>query len=588
VGIVAEDVQRVKLHAPLSEVVQQHVALRRVGARLAGLCPFHAEKTPSFYVNDELGVYRCFGCGASGDAISFVREIEHLDFVGAVEWLARRAGIELRYDDAGESKERQRRARLVEVVRRAVDWYHQRLLTAPDAGAARAYLRSRGIDGDTVRAYQLGWAPDEWDALAKALRVPDEVLRDTGLGFVNRRGRQQDAFRARVLFPIFDVQGDPVAFGGRLLPGAEGPKYKNSAEGPLYAKSRTLYGLHWAKAAIVHAGEVVVCEGYTDVIGFATAGVPRAVATCGTALTEDHFRVLKSYARRVVLAFDADAAGQAAAARFYEWEQRFDLDVRVAALPGGADPGELAQRDQEGLRAAVADARPFLAFRLERVLGHAGLDTPEARARAADAALAVIAEHPRPTVRDQYVMEVADRCRVAPDVLRRQLEAVRAGRPVRTEVVRRAPATRDTAETTALWLLLHRWDDVAPYLDARLFTDPVHLEAFRALAASESFHVALEQVSGDGRALLERLAVEDKRIEDPEGEAARLVGEVARRTLAERLRAADGEGGTGPEVLVTAAWVRTQIEALGDASCRREALGQLLRWVSEPGGAEGP
>src|SRR5207249_6362593 len=200
---------------------------------------------------------------------------------------------------------------------------------------------------------------------------------------VNRAGRQQDAFRGRVMFPIFDAGGSPVAFGARVLPGADGPKYKNSQETPVYSKSRTLYALNWAKADVVTAGEVIVCEGYTDVIGFFQAGLPRAVATCGTALADEHFRTLKNFARRVVLAYDADAAGQAAAERFYAWEQRYEVDIAVAVLPEGADPGDVARSDPGALKAAVAEARPFLAFRLQRVLDAADLRSPEARARAA-------------------------------------------------------------------------------------------------------------------------------------------------------------------------------------------------------------
>src|SRR5207247_1818808 len=181
-----------------------------------------------------------------------------------------------------------------------------------------------------------------WDSLARALRLPDDVLKDTGLGFVNRTGRQQDAFRARVMFPIFDASGAAVAFGGRVLPGGGGPKYKNSQETPIYSKRRVLYGLNWAKGSVVETGEAIVCEGYTDVIGFFTAGLPRAVATCGTALADEHFHVLKNFARRVVLAYDADSAGQQAAERFYEWERRYDIDIAVAAFDPGTDPADLA------------------------------------------------------------------------------------------------------------------------------------------------------------------------------------------------------------------------------------------------------
>ncbi|MGH9151862.1 MAG: DNA primase, partial [Acidimicrobiales bacterium] len=417
-GIVEEDVARVRAATDFVEVASEHVALKRVGRRWVGLCPFHAEKTASFSVNAELGLYHCFGCQAKGDVITFLREVDHLDFVEAVERLAARAGIELRYDEAREGRDRQRRSRLIEAVEAAVEWYHQRLLTAADAAPARAYLRSRGYDGDVVRAFRLGWAPTEWDALARALRLPDDVLRDTGLGIVNRRGRQQDSFRRRVMFPILDAAGKAVAFGGRALPGDDGPKYKNSPETPIYSKSRTLYGLNWAKGEVVSTGEVVVCEGYTDVIGLAGAGVRRAVATCGTALADEHFRMLKNFARRIVLAYDADAAGQAAAERFYEWERRYEVDLLVASLPAGSDPADLARQDPDGLRAAVADAKPFLRFRVDRVLGKGDLHTSDGRARAAEAAMAVIAEHPSELVRDQYLMDVSGYCRVDPERLR--------------------------------------------------------------------------------------------------------------------------------------------------------------------------
>ncbi|MEZ5259962.1 MAG: DNA primase, partial [Ilumatobacteraceae bacterium] len=319
-AIADDDIERIRTGVSIVDVITPHVALKRVGRNWTGLCPFHPEKSPSFNVREEIGRFHCFGCGKSGDVFTFVQEIEHVDFVSAVERLAAKAGIQITYTNDGQSKERQRRKRLVEAMEQAVEWYHDRLLTGPDAGAARGYLRSRGFDSETVRKFRLGWAPDDWDQLAKHLRVPDDVLRDTGLGFMNRRNRVQDSFRGRILFPIFTPEGDPIALGGRILPGSTDPaKYKNSPETPIYAKSRTFYGLNWAKGEIVNANQAVICEGYTDVIGFHRAGVPRAIATCGTALTEDHVRLLKRYASRVVLSFDADAAGQGAAERFYEW-----------------------------------------------------------------------------------------------------------------------------------------------------------------------------------------------------------------------------------------------------------------------------
>jgi DNA primase len=426
VGIVDEDIGRVREATDIVAVISQYTQLKRSGTQWQGLCPFHTEKTGSFYVNAEKGVYRCHGCQVGGDVITFIREKEQLDFAGAVEWLANRAGVTLRYTDKDEGEGRKRQARLFEITERAAEWYHQRLRSSPDAKEARAYLRSRGFDADEVAHFRIGWAPDSWDAMARALRINKVDLEATGLGFQNKAGRLQDFFRARILFPIMDERGRVIGFGGRKLPGADGAKYQNSRDNALYHKSKALYGLNWAKADAVNANEMVVCEGYTDVIGFARAGVPRAIATCGTSLTEDHVKMIRRFTRRLVLAYDADEAGQAASERVYAWEQAHDIEVAVVALPEGTDPDELAQSSPETLRQAVAEARPFLAFRVDRVLGGADMRTPESRARAADAALAVVAEHPDDLVRDQYVMQVADACRVDAGLLRDRLAKLRA------------------------------------------------------------------------------------------------------------------------------------------------------------------
>ncbi len=203
-----------------------------------------------------------------------------------------------------------------------------------------------------------------------------------------------------------------------MLPGGNGPKYKNTSATALYDKSRVLYGLNWAKGAIVERGRVVVCEGYTDVIGLHNAGVTEAVATCGTALADGHVRLLTGFSRRIVLAYDADSAGQGAAEHFYDWERRFEAGISVVPLPPGADPADLAQKDPERLRQAVAEAKPFLGFRLERLFATADLSNPEGRARAAEAGLALISEHPDSLVRDQYLMQVSDRCHLSPEQLR--------------------------------------------------------------------------------------------------------------------------------------------------------------------------
>jgi DNA primase len=596
-GIVADDIARVRAATDFVAVASEHIALKRVGRRWVGLCPFHTEKSGSFSVNAEEGLYYCFGCGAGGDAIRFVQEVEHLDFADAVERLAARAGIQVHYDTVAVSQERQRRTALLDAMERAVEWYHQRLLTARDAAPARSYLRGRGYDGDVVRRYRLGWAPDDWDALSKALHLPSDVLHDAGLGRINKIGRQQDEFRARLLFPIFDVRGDAIAFGGRALPGAQGPKYKNSPESALYAKSRTLYGLNWAKGPIVEAGEVVVCEGYTDVIGLATVGRPRAVATCGTALTEDHFRTLKNFARRVVLAYDADAAGQAAAAKFYEWERRFEVDIAVAALPPGSDPGDLAAKDPDALRTAVDDARPFLAFRLERATAGADLRTAEGRAKAAEAAMAVVREHPSDLVRDQYVMQVADRVRIPADRLRRLLDARAAAPPPEAGDGRRRPGgdrdgnqedggregrprlapERGGPEREALRVAVHQPERVAARLHEVLFTDPTILAAYRALCRSTTLHDAIEGAEAPAATLLRRLAVEDDE-SDPDDVMARLAEEAARRAIAD-LDASARQSADPMGYSDDVGWLKLAVEELRDQATAIDATGRLVRWL---------
>ncbi|HEY3484490.1 MAG TPA: DNA primase, partial [Ilumatobacteraceae bacterium] len=506
--------ERLRSTVSIVDVVGQFVQLRRVGRNWIGLCPFHAEKTPSFNVREETGRYKCFGCDASGDIFTFVQEIDHVDFVGAVEHLAARAGVQLNYTSTGQSRERARRKRLVEAMGAAIDWYHQRLLDDPAARPARDYLRARGMSGDVARQFRLGWAPDEWDALSKGAGIAPDLLRETGLAFTNRRNNMQDAFRARILFPIFNENGEAVAVGGRVLPGSEDPaKYKNSPETAIYTKSKTLYGLNWAKGAIVAADQAIVCEGYTDVIGFHRAGLPRAVATCGTAFTEEHVRLLKRYASKVVLAFDADAAGQGAAERFYEWEQKYQVEVSVARFPGGKDPGDLAQSDPDALRAAVDGALPFLGFRLERVLSSTVAQSPEQRARLGEAAMVVINEHPNPNVRKLYAGQVASHVGLPVNDLVQLAERGARNPHVQVPTAPRRRGPRENAEFVAITLLVQNWNSIAPWLVESLFNDEVHRRAFVALADS----------GGDLTAAIE--------LADPEAEARNLVGAAVRREL---------------------------------------------------------
>ena len=576
-------------------VVSEHVGLKRVGRRYQGLCPFHAEKTASFSVNPELGLYHCFGCGAGGDAIQFIREIEHLDFATAVERLAAKAGVTLRYDDANVTKDRQRRDRLVEAMAAAVAFYHRILLDDPGAGVARKYLRSRGIDGEVARAFSIGWSPDRYDGLSLQLqqqKFARQDLVDAGLSFVNRVNKLQDFFRSRVMFPIFDVRSDPGAFGGRALEG--GPKYQNSPESPIYQKSRVLYGLNWAKPDIVAKSEAVICEGYTDVIAFFGAGVPRAVATCGTALAEDHVRVLRNFAPNLVLAYDADDAGQNAALRIYQWESSYEIRLSVADLPPGQDPADVGLADPARLAKAVEAARPFLAFRLERLLRAADLGSVEGRAAAAKGAVAIVAEHPDDLVRDQYLMQLADRVGIDVDRLRRATTETKpepSGRRAPSHggdpgagPPRERPPARDRSEIEALRVAVHEPELVADRLDGALFADPVVHEAYRVLAASATFHEALEKAGGEVHELLQRLAVEDPPWGDDAATYAtsvlvQLVEVAGTRRLATMVRSGDDRASELKAVLETLVANRSAGTWTGAA----DAAAQLLPWVAGSG-----
>jgi len=573
VAIVEEDLEQLRSSLSISDVIQQYVALRRVGRNWVGLCPFHAERSPSFNVREETGRYKCFGCGAAGDAFTFIQEMEHVEFVSAVEQLAAKVGITLNYTSGGESKDRQRRKQLVEAMATAVEWYHQRLLTSDDARPARDYLRKRGLAGDIARQFKLGWAPDDWDAMSRDVGLPAVALRDTGLAFTNKSGRLQDSFRGRVMFPIMSENGDPVAFGGRILPGSTDPaKYKNSAETYIYAKSKTLYGLHAAKGDIVAADQAIVCEGYTDVIGFHRAGVKRAVATCGTALTEEHVRMLKRFASRVVLAFDADAAGQGAAEKFYEWEQKYQVQVRVASFPKGQDPGELSLSDPQALATAVDNALQFLGFRLQRVMTGRPLRSPEDRARLAEQAMAVVNEHPDENVRKLYAGQVASHTELPINDLV-AIASRRSARPVIRVNESRRVGTSENAEFVAIALLLQRWHDMAGWLDEVLFVDDVARRAFLAVAEADgSVGRSLELADPEAREMIERAAVADIDA-DPSIEGRNLIAAAVRRELARRVNETD------PHEILANRDARLALERFDEPTAGNDAAELLLGWL---------
>jgi DNA primase len=414
------DIDRVREATDLVELISEVTTVKRSGRSFMAVCPFHQEKTPSMSVDRGRGLYHCFGCGKGGDVFSFVQETQGVEFGDALEMLAAKSGITLTRD-AADARDRGRRGAAVDAIRRAIDVYHRRLRSAAEAGPARAYLRSRGYDGDLIDEWKLGFAGVDWDTLTKELRAggtEDRVLMDAGL---SRRGRQGlfDVFRGRLMFPIHDLRGDPVGFGARKVEEIDrratsnpDAKYVNSADSLVYHKGSLLYGLDRARKAISDDSPAVIVEGYTDVIAMHQAGITTAIATCGTALGDGHFDLLRRFSERVVLAFDADEAGSKAALRGDELESpfRLDLDLRVAGMPDGLDPADLVQQGRgEELVSAVKQARPLLEHRIDHEIAKHDLTGPEGRARALHAATIQLKKVGDPIARREYSRFVARR-----------------------------------------------------------------------------------------------------------------------------------------------------------------------------------
>ncbi|SFA80668.1 DNA primase [Cellulomonas marina] len=423
-----EDVDAVRERARIEEVVGAHVGLRPAGVgSLKGLCPFHDERTPSFHVRPQVGRYHCFGCGEGGDVIDFVQKVDGLGFTEAVEHLAGRAGVQLRYEEGGAARpgeEPGRRRRLLDAHQVAEQYYREQL-AAPGATAARQFLAERGFDRAAAETFGVGYAPAGWDHLLRHLRgrgFTEPELEASGLVSQGQRG-VYDRFRGRLVWPIREVTGDTVGFGARrLLDEDTGPKYLNTPETPIYRKSHVLYGLDLAKRAIAQDKRVVVVEGYTDVMAMHLSGVPGAVATCGTAFGSDHARILRrllgdvgstaglqltggrSLGGEVVFTFDGDAAGQKAALRAFAEDQTFSMQTFVSVEPHGYDPCDLRQRQgPDAVRALVEQRQPLFEFVVRSTLRAFDLRTPEGRVNALRAAAPAVASIRDGALRPEYV-----------------------------------------------------------------------------------------------------------------------------------------------------------------------------------------
>ncbi|GIM88979.1 DNA primase [Paractinoplanes toevensis] len=419
-----EDIALVRDRTSIADIIGESVTLRSAGGgNLKGLCPFHDEKSPSFTVAPARGVYYCHGCGQGGDAIKYLMDAEHLSFIESIERLASRAGIQLRYEtdnspSPGPRPQAGQRQRLLAAHVSAAEFYRDQLGTA-GARKAREFLAQRGFGRDAAERYGCGFAPDSWDALAKHLRQKGftaEELNTAGLTKPARSGSLIDRFRRRLLWPIKDLTGDVIGFGARkLFDDDDGPKYLNTPESPLYKKSHVLYGIDQAKREIAKRGRAVIVEGYTDVMACHEAGEPTAVATCGTAFGVDHIGVLRrllmdsdSFTGEIIYTFDGDAAGQKAALRAFEEDQRFVGRTFIAVSPDNMDPCELRlARGDLAVRDMIAGREPLVDFALRHTISRFDLDTVEGRVEAMRKAAPLVAKIKDREKRPEYARKLA-------------------------------------------------------------------------------------------------------------------------------------------------------------------------------------
>jgi DNA primase len=508
-----DDIETVRERTDIVKVVSQYLTLKRNGHdSFGGLCPFHTERTASFSVSPSKGVYYCFGCGAGGDAIRFVREIERLDFAEAVERLAKEAGVTLRYegDSATDRRATSRRQALNRVNQQAFDLYHATLLEGREGGDARAYLADRGIERDTIERFGIGYAPRYPDFLLRRLARgsgPD-LLVEAGLAISDDRGGTRDRFRGRITFPVHDLSGRAVGIGARVLPGEreDGPKYMNSPETPIYRKADVLYNLHRAKQAIARSGEIVVVEGYTDVIALVESGVETAVATCGTALGEGHFKLASRFAHRMVLAFDSDEAGARAAERAYAFLESFGLQPVVMILPEGQDPADFVRRHGgAAFRDLAARAEPLVGYMLRRTVARHDLSTVEGQSAAVSGALPILEGLADPVRQREYGHALAELAGVSDTSVLLALERRQAGRPVEVRQAMKRASVHDKVEREMLRLIARSpeiFAELAPRLSEHHFQSAQNRKLFEALRKAD----------GDVRAIVVTSEAQDDRV----------------------------------------------------------------------------
>jgi DNA primase len=520
-----EDVQHIRDHAPIDDVVGEYVQLKSAGGgQKKGLCPFHDEKSPSFHVTPSKGYFHCFGCQTGGDVIAFLMKIDHLTFTETIERLADRIGYTLRYEESGSapSGPSVNRSRLVAANTLAATFFQEHLNTSPDAAHGRDLLTKRGFDKNACQTFGVGYAPDSWDSLTKYLRSAGYTIEELELAGLSKMGERGpiDKFRNRLTWPIRDISGDVVGFGARKLASDEedqGPKYLNTSETPIYKKSQVLYGLDMAKKEIAKKRQVVIVEGYTDVMAAQLAGITTAVATCGTAFGAEHIRIIRrllmdddAFRGEVIFTFDGDAAGQKAAMRAFSEDQKFVTQTFVAVEPDGLDPCDLRQiKGDLALRDLIAKRVPLFEFAIRTELKLHNLTTAEGRVNALNATAPLVAQIRDKSLRPEYSRLLAGWLGIEVEIV---TSAVSQGarRSVPTSV------QTDEDQVDQSWrphpqeprLLLEREvlkarlqmpDLVTTWLEIEeaAFTHPAYVEMKRVIDAHASSTIQIDEISDE-------------------------------------------------------------------------------------------
>lgn len=530
-----EDVAYIRERAPIDEIVGDYVQLKNAGGgQKKGLCPFHDEKSPSFHVTPSKGYFHCFGCQSGGDVIAFVMKMDHLSFTETVERLAERIGYTLRYDESsgGTSTPPGQRSRLIAANAAAAKFYQLQLHESSQAQFGRDLLSKRGFDKAACEIFGVGYAPDEWDGLTKHLRAQGFTIAELEAAGLSKTGQRGpiDRFRNRLTWPIRDISGDVVGFGARKLAGDDidtGPKYLNTPETPIYKKSQVLYGLDLAKKEIAKKRQVVIVEGYTDVMAAHLAGIPTAVATCGTAFGADHIRILRrllmdddAFRGEVIFTFDGDAAGQKAALRAFGDDQKFVTQTFVAVEPNGLDPCDLRQhRGDLALRDLIARRVPLFEFAIRTELNQHKLDTAEGRVNALNAAAPLVAQIRDKSLRPEYIRLLAGWLGVEVETV--SAAVARGGRNVATTDIAEPVTNSDwrpnpneprlALEREVLKARLQMADLVTAWveIETEAFTHPAYKQLRAVIDAHGDSTLRMDQIDdANMKALIAELSVE--------------------------------------------------------------------------------